>query len=223
MSEIKHLIFDCDGVLIDSEYVAVNVMLKMLSPFGYQTTFQAFSSQFTGMLDTEILKYLNEQEGLPFPPNFYQQIEAERDRVFEEELKPVQGMPELVKSISFPKSVVSNSHVVHVQMSLDICGIRPLFEERIYSSEHVPKPKPHPDVYLHALNSLSLSPDEVLVVEDSLTGVQAARGAGCKVIGFAGASHISEGHTDKLLELGVEKAAATPEELSHILSSYSLI
>lgn len=223
MSGIKHLIFDCDGVLIDSEYVAVQVMLKMLAPFGYQSSFQAFSSQFTGMLDTEILKYLNEQEGLPFPANFYQEIEAERDRVFAEELKPVAGMPELVKSISFPKSVVSNSHVAHVQMSLDICGIRPLFEERIYSSEHVPKPKPHPDVYLHALQSLSLSPDEVLVVEDSLTGVQAAKGAGCKVIGFAGASHISDGHSDKLGELGVEITADNPEALSHILSSYLVL
>ncbi|MEL6250979.1 MAG: HAD family phosphatase [Bacteroidota bacterium] len=223
MSGIKHLIFDCDGVLIDSEYVAVNVMLKMLAPFGYTSSFQEYANQFTGMLDTEILKYLNEKEGLPFPPNFYQQIEAERDRVFEEELKPVQGMPELVKGISFPKSVVSNSHVAHVEMSLDICGIRPLFEGRIYSSEHVLKPKPHPDVYMHALQSLSLSADEVLVVEDSLTGVQSAKGAGCKVIGFAGASHISEGHTDKLLELGVEKAAKTPEELSDILATYLLL
>ncbi|MEM6801546.1 MAG: HAD family phosphatase [Bacteroidota bacterium] len=220
MPEIKHLIFDCDGVLVDSEYVAVNIMLRLLKPYGYTASFEEFSSQFTGMLDTAILAHLREHEGLPLPDDFYHQIESERDRAYLEEIEAVPGMPALIKSLKIPKSVVSNSHVFHVKLSLKICGLEEVFGEYIYSSEHVAHPKPHPDVYLHALASRNLSPQEVLVIEDSLTGVQAATSAGCKVIGFAGARHVGTAHMKKLASMGVEQVAASAHELEKILGAY---
>jgi len=213
----KHLIFDCDGVLIDSEYLAVQVMLRMLKPFGYRSTFGEFSNTFTGMLDTEILRHLAKEHALNFPANFYQKIEEERDR---EELAPISGMPKLVRSLDIPKSVVSNSHVAHVLNGLEICKLTGEFDNRIYSSEHVKNPKPYPDVYLHALNEIGLGAKEVLVVEDSLTGVQAAKRAGCRVIGFLGGKHISSGHVEKLRGEGVEQVAASSQELAEVLSLY---
>lgn len=215
-----HLIFDCDGVLIDSEYLAVHVMLRMLEPYGYHSNFQEFSSAFTGMLDTKILAHIAEEHKINFPKDFYQQIEAERDKTFQNELSPIAGMPELVKSLSVPKSVVSNSHVAHVAMALEMCDLTAEFGGRIYSSEHVEHPKPDPAVYLFALKALGLLTKDVCVIEDSLTGVRSAKGAGCKVIGFLGGKHIAPGHGDKLKALGADQIAADANELAELLKAY---
>jgi len=220
MSPIKHLIFDCDGVLIDSEYLAVQVMLRMLKPFGYVSDFRQFSNRFTGMLDTEILKHIQKEHSIAFPKDFYRQVELERDRAFAEDLSPIAGMPQLVRALPIRKSVVSNSHVAHVVKALDLCELSPQFEDRIYSSEHVQHPKPHPDVYEFALKAQNLSATEVVVVEDSLTGVRAARGAGCRVIGFLGGKHISNGHGQQLKDLGADQVASSAEELQDILKGY---
>lgn len=215
-----HLIFDCDGVLIDSEYVAVHVMLRVLEPFGYVSNFEEFSSTFTGMLDTKILAHIAKEHQITFPDNFYQQIEAERDKAFEEDLKPIAGMTELIKSLAVEKSVVSNSHVAHVEKALELCDLTGEFGGRIYSSEHVAQPKPDPAVYLFALQSLGLTTEDVWVIEDSLTGVSSAKAAGCKVIGFLGGKHIMAGHEEKLQKLGADHIAANAEELTELLQAY---
>jgi HAD superfamily hydrolase (TIGR01509 family) len=130
-----------------------------------------------------------------------------------EELKPIAGMPELLRALARPLSVASNSSEGHVRHALRIVGAEDWFEGRIFSARQVPRPKPAPDVYLQALAQIGLPPEAVVVVEDSTAGVTAARAAGLEVIAFLGAAHIFEGHEARVLAAGASRLAHTPEAL----------
>jgi beta-phosphoglucomutase-like phosphatase (HAD superfamily) len=115
--------------------------------------------------------------------------------------------------------MVSNGSVEHVRTCLNLVNLLHDFQGKIFSSEQVDKPKPHPDVYLHAIGNLDLKPNQIVVVEDSPTGVQAAKYAGLRVIGFLGAAHIHDGHADVLSTNGADYIAPNAESLFKILSA----
>lgn len=214
---MKHLIFDCDGVLVDSEILASEVSVRMLRPYGYEADALAHCHRFAGMLDTYILEVLQEELGFRFPDDFYDRLQEVAEHAFDTELKEVPGMPSMVARLPHLKSVASNSQVPHVQRALRMTRLEVSFGGRIFSSQHVAKPKPAPDVYLYALQQQGLSPSDALVIEDSPTGVQAARGAGLEVIGFLGATHIGPGHADRLREKGATWIARDADELFEII------
>lgn len=135
-----------------------------------------------------------------------------------ESVKAVEGMPGLLDNLGIDKSVVSNSSIATVSHALATNNLTHHFNNRIFSSEQVPSAKPAPDLYLFAVASLQLAPEEILVVEDSRTGVQAAVYAGLKVVGFTGASHILPGHSEKLIEMGALDTASSAAMLSDKLS-----
>ncbi|MES2733060.1 MAG: HAD family hydrolase [Bacteroidota bacterium] len=213
----KYILFDCDGVLVDSEIIAANVLIRLLKPFGFEMSLKPFMQQFAGMKDNEILSHISEKHSIQLPAYFLHQLEGAIDDTLKEELQAIHGVQLALHTIQLPKAVVSNSPLERVENSLRVAKISHCFDERIFTADMAGKPKPHPDVYLYALKKLGLQPDETIVVEDSPTGVTAAHSAGLKVIGFTGASHIMEGHADKLIACGASLIVARMEDLSQAL------
>ncbi|MDX1908223.1 MAG: HAD-IA family hydrolase [Bacteroidia bacterium] len=216
------LIFDCDGVLVDSEILVTRIVLRMLAEQGVVMEESVFCQRYTGMMEADIFQDIEARYDVRLSDDFRATQQTLAHRAMLEELEAISGMPELVRSLETPRAVASNSTVPHVIHALERAGIRAVFEDRIFSSTHVARPKPAPDVYLHALQQLGLHPAEVLVIEDSLTGAAAARAAGLAVIGFLGAAHIFEGHGAALRALGVDEIAADAAELRQVLRKWGI-
>lgn len=214
-------IFDNDGVIVDSEMLAIEVMLEALAPYGYHSDPRTWGSRYSGMLTKDILASLEEEYGLKLAADFYENTRAKAQEKFQSELKAIKGMPDLIRSLPGKKAVVSNSKKDHVKSCLERAKLTEVFGAHTFSVDMVDRPKPHPDLYLLAVNTLQVDPQVCIVVEDSATGVTAARAAGLEVIGFMGAGHVSEGHELSLLEAGakqVARDAAELKEMLHLLS-----
>ncbi|MBL3655727.1 HAD family hydrolase [Fulvivirga sediminis] len=210
----KHLIFDCDGVLVDTEIVAAEVVSKVLNKYGREVSLDQYIREYTGKLISVILNTIpsENREGINI-----QEIMHECEIEIYNQLRPVADMPEVVKTLPLPKSVVSNSALWQVEKAINHVGLNDVFDQRYFSAEMVPNPKPAPDVYLHASETLGIDPSNCLVVEDSKAGVNAAVKAGMTVIGFVGASHILPGHAEALSEIGAKHIAKNAQELQSII------
>lgn len=216
MSKIKHVLFDNDGTIVDSEIIAVRIMLRMLKPFGLEMSEREYSHRFPGLRERDIMAILKQEYGIAPPEDFLLQLRAEHIRLFERELRTVPGMHRFFKTLKTPKSMVSNGSVQHVVRSLRRVRLHHALDGQIFSAEHVERPKPHPDIYEYALRQLDLRPGEAVVVEDSVTGVLAAKQAGLFVVGFLGATHIFDGHEERLRQGGADAIAAEANELKRI-------
>ena len=217
MSKTRHILFDCDGVLVDTEYTAAVKMCEALNAAGITIDLDHYLRVHSGTTFSGILEHY-------FGDTMVQEDKNELMKVVEaqvaEAVKPVPGIPEILTKLDISKSVVSNSSIATVRHALAVSEISHHFSNRIFSSEQVPKAKPSPDLYFFTLKSLGLIPEETLVVEDSRTGVQAAVGAGLKVIGFTGASHILPGHAEKIMALGAEQTTSDADGLLSLLKTY---
>jgi len=208
-------------VLVDSEIIAAQVLLRLLKPFGYEMNVKLFMQRYAGMKDHDILASISEGHQIVFPAHFSHQLEVAIDDSLGAELQAINGVQQALQGIDLPKAVVSNSQLERVQNSLKVAQVTHFFGDRIYTAEMAGKPKPDPQIYRYALEQLGLQPREALVVEDSLTGVTAAHEAGLKVIGFVGASHIMEGHAEKLMACGASATVETMEDLSRMLETFT--
>ncbi len=212
---IKHILFDCDGVLVDTEYTAAQVMVKALQQLGTEISANYFMQHYSGTTFSAILDIYaptiigNERI------QFIHTLELE----IVKKVKAVKGTNQMLASIKLPKSIVSNSEIWQVKEEIEQTKIDHFFTGHIFSSELVQNPKPAPDVYLLAVKELGVKKNELLVIEDSITGATAALAAGLQVVGFAGASHILPGHNEKLLNLGVTEVAGNMKELQMIIAS----
>jgi HAD superfamily hydrolase (TIGR01509 family) len=220
---IKHVLFDNDGTIVDSEIIAVRIMLRHLQAHGLEMDEQTYSKRFPGLLERDILHIARTEYKMVIPEDFMKGVHAEYWEEFDRSLCAIKGMDEVFRKVKLPKSMVSNGSVKHVERSLTKVQLREALDGEIFSAEHVERPKPFPDVYFHALKTLSLNPEDVLVVEDSPTGVQAARDAGVKVIGFLGASHVHDGHGENLLKSGANYLASNAAEVEGIFAKYGAI
>jgi HAD superfamily hydrolase (TIGR01509 family) len=216
MSEVKHLLFDCDGVLVDTEFTAAIKMTQALNNLSVDLSVDYYLQNLSGTTFSSIVhRYLNnslsEFEVLQIINKVEDEVAAE--------VKLIDGVADLLVGLPVSKSVVSNSSVRTVERALETTGIKRYFSSKIFSSELVKQPKPAPDIYLLAINSLGYSASEIIVVEDSISGAKAALTAGLRVIGFVGASHIQPGHGQRLLDLGVSQIAESMIELQTILAN----
>ena len=212
---IKHILFDCDGVLVDTEITAAHVMVEAMQKKGADITVEYYLENLSGSTFSVIL---NTYFGSEFKGTEKKQFINELEQKIVANVEVIDGVEHLLKSISIPKSIVSNSEIWQVRKEIEKTNIDHFFTGHVFSSELVENPKPAPDVYNMAVKELELKKNEVLVIEDSLTGAKAALAAGLKVIGFSGASHILPGHDAKLLRLGVSDTASSMKELGDILN-----
>jgi HAD superfamily hydrolase (TIGR01509 family) len=217
MNKIKHLLFDCDGVLVDTEYTAAIKMTKALNNLGADVSVNYYLQNFSGSTFSSVVQHY-------FENSFsYSEVLEIINRVEDEvtaEVKLISGVEELLISLPINKSVVSNSSVRTVEQALSITGISSHFSSKIFSSELVKRPKPEPDIYQSAITSLGFNVEEIIVIEDSINGARAALSAGLTVIGFIGGSHILPGHGQQLIDIGVTEIAKSMEELGEIIPAY---
>ncbi|MBO3698693.1 HAD family phosphatase [Roseivirga sp. E12] len=216
---IKHILFDCDGVLIDTEIVAAEVVTNWLNSENVTIDIEEFIREYTGKTFSDIINILKDKGSLNADLDL-SLVVPELDRMIRDNQRPIDGVWNMLDSLITPRSVVSNSAKDYVELALEKLEITHHFEGRIYSAEMVAKGKPDPAVYLLALEKLSLTKDEVLVVEDSVAGVVASKAAGLKTIGYLGGSHVRKGHGSQLLMAGVDALVNDHAALTHHLSEY---
>lgn len=214
---IKHVLFDNDGTIVDSEIIGARIMLNLLAKHGLHLEERAYNMRFPGLLTRDIVAALQHEEGFKAPADFIQQVHDEHKAGFNRSLRAIRGMPTLLRNLKVPKSMVSNGSIQHVEKCLRKVRLRGTIDGLIFSAEQVDKPKPYPDVYLFALEKLGLLPRETLVVEDSVTGILAAKSAGIQVVGFLGAAHIQDGHGQKLWEAGADFVVPDAIGLTEVL------
>jgi HAD superfamily hydrolase (TIGR01509 family) len=214
---LQHLLFDNDGTIVDSEIIAQRAMLDLLAQHGLHLSEQDYSHRFPGLLDRDILHILQRDHGFQVPEHFSKHLHEAHIVGFNRSLRAIPGMTSLFRRLKIPKSMVSNGSVRHVERCLKKVKLLSAVDGHIFSAEHVSRPKPHPDVYLYALEKIGLKPHQTLVVEDSPTGVRAAKEAGIQTVGFLGAAHIHDGHGEKLLEAGADHIVEDARALGRLL------
>jgi len=198
-------------------------MIRLMAEHNFVMSEQEYSHQFPGLLGKDILRILKDDHGFDAPPDFMQRMHGEYSISFTNKLKVIPGMWGLFRNLRVPKSIVSNGSVRHVEFCLRKVRLLSALDGHIFSAEHVRNPKPHPDVYTHALEQLGLKPHEALAVEDSPTGVKAAKGAGLFTIGFLGAAHVHKGQERKLKSAGADIIAADSRHLARFLKDKGVV
>jgi D-ribulokinase len=183
------VIFDCDGVLVDSELIALGVMRRRLSEAGLSLTDQETRERFLGRrLDSAMLR-IEAELGAPLPEAFPVDFSREVLLAFERELKGVEGVRQAIEGLRARVCVASSSGHDRLRHSLRLAGYEALFAPYIFSAAEVAEGKPSPDLFLHAARTMGVEPKDCLVIEDSVAGVTAGGAAGMIVFGFVGASH----------------------------------
>ncbi|MBL1241569.1 MAG: HAD family phosphatase [OCS116 cluster bacterium] len=202
---IKLIIFDFDGVLVDSEYIAGQVTTQELHLHGVQTDLDTTLRRFVGMHDTVMRAHLAEDVGEAHVDEFLKVIKEKSRLAYYDRLTPLPGAVDMLASLELPLCIGSNSRFSSLKDKLEITKLNRFFsEDRLYVGSMVPKPKPAPDLYLHAAQQHDVSPAECLVIEDSAHGIKAAVDAKMSVIGFYGASHCYDGYEQKLKQAGAD-------------------
>ncbi len=178
---MKALIFDCDGVLVDSEPVYAQAFSATLTAFGLPLPAAMLQSSLQGKSMSDCYRWLAKHWQFTVSKAFEQELFAETDRLLPELLKPVDGILDVVKSAIVPKAVASNGVRRSVENNLASCHLAPYFGKHVYTASQVAKPKPAPDVYAFAASQLGIAAIDCAVIEDSALGVQAALAAGMQV------------------------------------------
>ncbi|MFI5527697.1 HAD family hydrolase [Kitasatospora sp. NPDC051853] len=183
---IELVIFDCDGVLLDSERLAVRVDAVVLAALGWELTEEEIVHRFVGRSHRDVTAQIEAHLGRTLPEDWDAEFKPLYDQAFADELTPVDGIEEALDAITLPTCVASSSSHRRLRSTLGQVGLYPRFEGRVFSASEVANGKPAPDLFLHAAATLGVEPARCLVVEDSRFGVAAARAAGMRSLGFAG-------------------------------------
>ncbi len=183
------VIFDCDGVLVDSEVISNDVLARRLTAEGLPTSLAQARRDYQGLLLSEVVQRASIRLGRPLGDAWLDGYERERADAFRASLQAVAGAAEAVRRIGaagIGVCVASQGKLAKTRLSLAITGLAPLFEaEAVFSAEDVPRGKPHPDLFLHAAATMGAPPAACAVVEDTPSGVTAASAAGMRVLGYA--------------------------------------
>ena len=186
--DVRLVIFDCDGVLVDSEPISNGVLARLLTAEGLPTTLAEARRDYQGLLLSEVVRDAQARLSHPLPGDWLERYERERGEAFRRELEAVEGAAEVVARLSaagIGVCVASQGKLEKTRLSLELTGLRRLFSaEALFSAETVARGKPHPDLFLHAAAVMGASPHECVVVEDTASGVTAAASAGMRVFGY---------------------------------------
>ncbi len=189
MRDLQLVIFDCDGVLVDSEVISNEVLARSLTEQGLPTTLAQSRRDYQGLLLAEIDSRAQAKLGRPLAKDWLDRYERDRGAVFRHELRAVPGVAEAVRRIQaagVAVCVASQGKLEKTRLSLKLTKLDPLFpDEALFSAYSVPRGKPHPDLFLHAAQAMAVEPARCAVVEDTPSGVAAAVAAGMRALGYA--------------------------------------
>ena len=179
------VIFDCDGVLVDSEPISNRMLAQTLTDFGFPTTYEESVRDYTGLSSAAWSDLVVRRWGRPVPDDLLGVFQTRVFEAFRQELRPVDGVEDVLRHLRLPSCVASSSSPARIHLALEVTGLLPYFTDRIFSAQAVPRPKPFPDIFLYVSQQLGVPPAGCVVIEDSVYGVQAAAAAGMAVLGYA--------------------------------------
>jgi len=212
------VIFDCDGVLIDSEAIACRADAACLAELGITITAEEIMQRYLGISAAAMCSDIEQRYGIVLPPDFVAVLHKRVAAVFDTELTTMAGVEHLLQTMQHPRCVASSSAPERLRHSLSVTGLLGYFGPHIFSATQVARGKPAPDLFLFAADVMQVPPASGVVVEDSVPGVQAAVAAGMRAIGFTGGEHCLSGHAERLHTAGVSAIAADMASLSALLS-----
>jgi HAD superfamily hydrolase (TIGR01509 family) len=211
------VIFDCDGVLVDSELIFARVLAECLTSADFSTTLDEAIILGFGTNRAALSAAVATRFGRALPDAFFDMFAARSAAAFELELSPMAGVEDLLAALSVPRCVASNGHLVRVRQRLAMTGLLPFFDPHVFSAIQVAHGKPAPDLFLFAAERLGAAPEDCIVVEDSIPGVEAAVAAGMPIVGFCGGGHCPDGHADRLLAAGCSEVFVRMPDLAAFL------
>lgn len=181
----KCIIFDCDGVLVDSEEISSRVLIEMVNSVGMKIELEYALENFAGKSLKSVFDYIENQINKKLPEQFEKDYRERTFKAFKTDLKPIKGIYNLLNQISVPFCVASSGPVEKIKLNLTTTNLIDKFENRIFSSYEIGSWKPNPEIFEYAAEKMGFKPEECVVVEDSLVGIKAARKGGFDVFGFA--------------------------------------
>ena len=218
---IRAVIFDCDGVLVDSETISARIWAEEVAKYGYTLTPREFARRFAGRPAADSAKMLAQAAPRPLPADFARMTDEKVAALYADELEPVTGIEDLLDTLAdVPKAVASSSGIAKLRQGLVVTGLNRTFMPHVYSAEQVKRGKPAPDLFLFAAEKLDVPPAHCLVIEDSIAGVHAAKTAGMIPIGFTGTSPEPDVHAERLRQVGarlvVHRHSEVPDAMREI-------
>ena len=185
MKNVKCIIFDCDGILVDSETIANQVLLSMSAPFGLKMTMEEAVKNFNGRRLKNIFEQIEKLTDKKLPDSFETDFRKQTFEAFKTDLKAVKGVRKFIENLSVPYCVASSGPVEKITFNLTTTELIQNFENRIFSSYEINSWKPDPDIFIHACNQMGFKKEECIVIEDSVAGVIAGVKGGFKVFALA--------------------------------------
>lgn len=222
MARSKLIIFDCDGVLVDSEPLAAMAYERVYEKHGMDGVDASIIAQCIGMKQADIIMKIKTLTGHHLSDEASGDIWIETRKLFAQELKPTAGISAFLDTLSLGRCVASSSSIERVNHSLAVTGLAPFFGEAIYSSSMVKNGKPAPDIFLFAAERMGVAPADCVVIEDSPLGVQGAVAAGMIALGYTGGSHTYPEHGERLASAGASQICADWSSVSRQISELSV-
>jgi HAD superfamily hydrolase (TIGR01509 family) len=204
------IIFDCDGVLVDSEVISCRAHAETLTRHGYPITAEQVLERFLGVSDREARQTIEREMGRELPDDFEAQMKQAALQRYSSELGAIPNIGEAIDAIKLPKCVASSGTPEKIRHGLTCAGLYDQLAPHIFSATQVSRGKPAPDLFLFAADQMKVQPARCLVIEDSVPGVTGGRAAGMTVLGFHGGSHCLPGHAKMLRAAG---AAVTFDDM----------
>lgn len=196
----KCIIFDCDGVLVDSETISAKIFQQMAKELGFNLDYETAVEQFAGASMAENLKFIEDNVEGDLPAGFEKEFRKRTYEAFKTDLKPIPGVHELLSKVEVPFCVASSGPIKKIRLNLNAANLIDKFEGKIFSCYEIKSWKPEPGIFLHAAKEMGFNPEECIVIEDSEAGIKAAVAGGFRVYALAN-----------------EKKKATFEKLSAIV------
>jgi HAD superfamily hydrolase (TIGR01509 family) len=215
------ILFDFDGVLLESEYASNRQIAEFLTAAGHPTSPEESMANFIGLASTDFLTAIERWIGRAVPDDFHTARAAEDQRVLDEGLEAVVGAIDFIRALppELPRAIVSSSAVHWIDTHLRHLGVRDAFGDNIFSGrEHVERGKPAPDIYIHAAAALGVDIARAVIIEDSPVGVTGALASGAHVIGLVAGTHCAPDHAEKLGALGVREIARDFDEVRRLIA-----
>ncbi|NIW23468.1 MAG: HAD-IA family hydrolase [Gammaproteobacteria bacterium] len=206
------MIFDCDGVLVDSEVIGNRVFREFLVDLGLSLSEQEVYERFLGRALADSLVIIEDLLGEPVPPATLERYRHTRDETLRNEVRAVEGVAEIIRTLEVPYCVASSGDHSKMRATLGATGLLSFFDGRIFSAVDVARAKPAPDIFLHAAERMQADPSRTTVIEDSVNGITAARAAGMTVYGYVDLTP-----AEKLAEAGAHRTFAHMRELEDLL------
>ncbi|MBX3569986.1 MAG: HAD family phosphatase [Rhizobiaceae bacterium] len=224
MTQPALVIFDFDGTLVDSEILAARIQADLLTKAGHAISGEELSERYAGLTFKDILLRVEEVSEVPLSASLIDEAETLVDRKLRRDVQVIEGAAAGILAAGPRKCICSNSRTERIRFMLERTGLdRHFGRQEVFSALETPtgKPKPAPDVFLHAAAQFNAEPAATFVVEDSVHGIHAAKAAGMRAIGFTGAAHSYPGHADALTDAGAETVIRRWADFRGVLAALS--